>query len=216
MVENDPMRMKSRLNVISKPDMQWIHAASLKILAETGIVFHSEEALTICRNHGATVDGKTVCFPKKLVGQVLESCPNTFRWKARNDVQSVTVGDPGEKLLLQPNGGPVFIQDLDNGRRIATLEDFANIIKLCQASDIVSLVGSFPVDPGDVKPDKKHLHMVYEILKNTDKPLIGFEADGPKVRQVFDMVEIAMGQNGFLRENHCVGVAACPLSPLSY
>jgi trimethylamine--corrinoid protein Co-methyltransferase len=216
MVENDPMRMQSRLNVISKPDMQWIHAASLKILAETGIVFHSEEALAICKNHGAKIDGKTVCFPEKLVRQILESSPETFRWKARNDDQSVTVGDPQEKLLLQPNGGPVFIQDLDNGRRTATIEDFANIIKLCQASDIVSLVGSFPVDPGDVKPDEKHLYMVYEILKNTDKPLIGFEADGPKIRQAFDMVEIAMGQNGFLREHHCVGVAVCPLSPLSY
>jgi trimethylamine--corrinoid protein Co-methyltransferase len=69
------MRLKSRLNVISKTDMEWIHAASLKILAETGIVFHSEEALTICRNHGAKVNGKIVCFPKKLVRQVLESSP---------------------------------------------------------------------------------------------------------------------------------------------
>jgi trimethylamine--corrinoid protein Co-methyltransferase len=208
--------MKSRLNVISKADMDWIHAASLKILAETGIVFHSEEALTICRNHGAKVNGKTVCFPKKLVRQVLASAPKTFRWKARNDDHSVTVGDPEEKLLLQPNGGPVFIQDLDHGRRTATLEDFANIIKLCQASDIVSLIGSFPVDPGDVNPDQKHLHMMHEILKNTDKPLIGFETDGPKVLQMLDMVAIAMAQKDFLREHHCVGVAVCPLSPLSY
>ena len=210
------MRMQSRLNVISKPDMQWIHAASLKILAETGIVFHSEEALTICRKHGAKVDGKTVFFPEKLVRQILESSPETFRWKARNDEQSVTVGDPREKLLLQPNSGPVFIQDLDNGRRTATIKDFANIIKLCQASDIVSLVGSFPVDPADLNPDQKHLHMMYEILKNTDKPLIGFETDGAKIRQTLEMVTIAMGQKDFLREHHCVGVAACPLSPLSY
>ncbi len=210
------MRMKSRLNVISKPDMEWIHEASLKILAETGIVFHSEETLAICKNHGAKVNGKTVCFPEKLVRRVLESSPGTFRWKAINDDQSVTVGDPEEKLLLQPNSGPVFIQDLDQGRRTATLEDFANIIKLCQASDIVSLVGSFPVDPGDINPDQKHLYMMYEILKNTDKPLIGFETSGPKVRQTLDMVAIAMGKKDFLREHHCVGVAVCPLSPLSY
>ena len=126
------------------------------------------------------------------------------------------VGDPEEKLLLQPNSGPVFIQDLDYGRRPATLEDFANIIKLCQASDIVNLVGSFPVDPGDINPDQKHLYMMYEILKNTDKPLIGFETDRPKVRQTLNMVAIALGQKEFLREHHCVGIAVCPLSPLSY
>ena len=155
-MENDPMRLKSRLNVISETDMEWIHEASLKILAETGIVFHSKAALTICRDHGAKVSGKTVCFPKELIRRALESAPETFHWKARNDEQSVTVGDPEEKLLLQPNSGPVFIQDLDHGRRTATIEDFANIIKLCQASDIVSLVGAFPVDPGHLNPDKKH------------------------------------------------------------
>lgn len=210
------MRLKSRLNVISKTDMEWIHEASLKILAETGIVFHGEEASTICKNHGAKVNGKTVFFPKKLIRQVLESSPKTFRWKARNDHHSVTVGDESEKLLIQPNSGPVFIQDLDHGRRKATLKDFANIIKLCQASDIVNLVGSFPVDPGDVKPDEKHLYMMYEILKNTDKPLIGFETDGPKVRQSLDMVAIAMGQKNFLCNNPCVGVGLSPLSPLAY
>jgi trimethylamine--corrinoid protein Co-methyltransferase len=196
--------------------MEWIHEASLKILAETGIVFHSQEALTICKNHGASINGKTVFFPKKLIRQVIESAPQTFRWKAQNEDQSVTVGDPEEKLLLQPNSGPVFIQDLDHGRRTATIEDFANIIKLCQASDIVNLVGSFPVDPADLSPDQKHLYMMYEILKNTDKPLIGFETDGPKARQALDMVAIAMGQRDVLREHHCVGIAVCPLSPLSF
>ena len=210
------MKLMRNLNVLSEADMGWIHEASLKILAETGIVFHSKEALTICKDHGAKVNGNTVCFPKSLVRRMLESAPQNFRWKARNADHSVTVGDPEEKLLLQPNSGPVFIQDLDQGRRKATIADFANIIKLCQASDIVNLVGAFPVDPNDLNPDQKHLFMMYEILKNTDKPLIGFETDGPKARQTLDMVAIAMGQKDVLHRYHCVAIAVCPLSPLSY
>ena len=210
------MRLKSRLNVISDADMEWIHEASLKILSETGMVFHCEEALNICKDRGAKINGNTVFFSKKLIRQVLESAPQTFRWKARNDDHSVTVGNESEKLLIQPNAGPVFIQDLDHGRRRATLKDFANIIKLCQASDLVNLIGSFPVDPSDISPDEKHLHMMYEILNNTDKPLIGFETDGPKVRQTLDMVAIAMGQKDFLLNHPCVAVGIAPLSPLAY
>ncbi|UCH19636.1 MAG: trimethylamine methyltransferase family protein [Deltaproteobacteria bacterium] len=210
------MSLKSKLAVISNEDMAWIHEASLKILEKTGVIFHSNEAVTVCKKSGARIDGKIVYFPRKIVRRALETAPETFRWRARNDSYSVNVGDENEKLLLQPNSGPVYIQDLDNGRRAATLEDFANIIRLCQASDIVSLVGAFPVDPSDVHPDKKHLHMMYEILKNTDKPLIGFETDGPIVRQLLDMVEMAVGPKGFLFENHCIGVAATPLSPLAY
>ncbi len=210
------MTLMSRLKAISNDDMDWIHEASLKILKETGVVFHSEEALAICKDHGAKVNCKTVYFPKEIVRQALETSPATYRWQARNDAYSVTVGDKKEKLLLQPNGGPVFIQDLDEGRRPATLEDFANITKLCQASDEVSLVGSFPVDPSDVRPEEKHLQMMYETLKNTDKPVIAFETSGIKIGQMLDMVEIAMGRRDFLRDNHCVAVAVTPTSPLTY
>ncbi len=210
------MPLINRLKAISEEDMAWIHEASLKILAETGVVFHSEEALAICKKHGAKVNGQTVYFPKKMVSQALETSPTTYRWLARNEAYSVTVGDKKEKLLLQPNGGPVFIQDLDKGRRPATLEDFANIIKLCQAGDEVSLVGSFPVDPSDVRQEEKHLHMMYETLKNTDKPVIAFETSGVKAGQMLDMVEIAIGRRDFLRDNYCVAVAVTPTSPLTY
>jgi trimethylamine--corrinoid protein Co-methyltransferase len=151
-----------------------------------------------------------------MVSQALEDAPETFRWQARNDAYSVTVGDKKERLLFQPNGGPVFIQDLDNGRRKATLEDFAKVTKLCHASDVVSLIGSFPVDPSDVSIDDKHLYMLYEILKNTDKPVIAFETSGPKIRQLLKMVELSFGSKNVLHSNHCVGVAACPLSPLAF
>jgi trimethylamine--corrinoid protein Co-methyltransferase len=196
--------------------MDWIHDASLKILKETGVVFHCAKALDIFKKHGARVDDKTVYFPNNMVIKALESAPQNFRWRARNDARSVTVGDQNENLLLQPNGGPVFVQDLESGRREGTREDFANIIKICQNSDIVNLIGSFPVDTADVAPDEKHLHMIYEILKNTDKPVIAFQSNAHNVKQILNMVEIAMGRNGFLDENHCVGVGVDPLSPLSY
>jgi trimethylamine--corrinoid protein Co-methyltransferase len=196
--------------------MDWIHSASLKILKETGVVLHCEEALEICKRKGAKVNGKIAYFPPKMVNQALEDAPETFRWQARNDDHSVTVGDKNERLLFQPNGGPVFIQDLDNGRRKATLEDFGNVIKLCHASDVVSLIGSFPVDPSDVGIDDKHLYMLHEILKNTDKPVIAFETSGPKIRQMLKMVELVLGSKNVLQSNHCVGVAACPLSPLAF
>ena len=77
-----------------------------------------------------------------MVNKALQSAPRSFKWCARNDARSVTVGDQNENLLLQPNGGPVFVQDLENGRREGTREDFANIIKICQQSDIVNLIGS--------------------------------------------------------------------------
>lgn len=207
------MPLNNTLEVISKDNFEEIHQASIKILSETGIQFHSPEALEMFKKNGAKVDKETVYITEKMVTDALATCPSTFTWAGRDKAKSVIVG---EGFLVQPNVGPVFIKDLDNGRRKATLEDYANIMKLCQAGEHIHLNGTIPVDPGDVDSELKHLYMMYEILKNTDKPLIGFCFEGEKVRQNFDMVEMAFGGKSFLEENHCMGVLVNPLTPLGY
>lgn len=207
------MALKTKLEVIGKEDFSRVHEASLKILRETGIVFHDQETLEIFRKHGARVSDKTVYISGEMVDRAIQTCPGSFTWRAREDRHTVTVGDG---LLIQPNVGPVYIQDLDGGRRKALLSDYANIQKLCQASEVVHLVGTLPVDPSDVSLEDKYLSMMYETLKNTNKPVIGFCADRKQVREQLDMVEIAMGRKGFLDDNHCVGVLVNSLSPLSY
>ena len=207
------MALRSRLEFIGKEDYSRIHEASLKILAETGVAFNDDEALELFKKHGARVNGKVVYINRELVEKALQTAPSKFKWFARNEKQSVVVG---EGLLHQPNVGPVYIQDIENGRRLATLQDYTNIQKLCQASDVVSLVGSIPVAPSDVANENKHLSMMYEIIKNTDKPMIGMCTEGFQAKHQLDMVALAMGGRQYLEENPCVGVLVNPLSPLAY
>ncbi|WP_148136734.1 trimethylamine methyltransferase family protein [Candidatus Formimonas warabiya] len=199
--------------LITQEDYQRIHDASLQILRETGVVFHSQEALEIFKKHGARVNGEIVYLDAPMIEHALESCPEKFVWQARNPDHSVTVG---EGILIQPNVGPVYIEDLDRGRRLATLKDYANIMKLCQASDVIDLNGSIPVDPSDVEADKKYFYIMYEMLKNTDKPIIGACVSRPEAKKMLEMAELALGQEGFLEQNPCVGVLVNSLSPLAY
>ena len=207
------MPLNNTLEVISKASFEEIHQASIKILNETGIRFHCPEALAMFKQNGARVDGETVYITGKMVEDALATCPETFTWTALNPEHTVTVG---KGFLVQPNVGPVFIQDMDNGRRKAVLEDYANIMKLGQAAKHIHINGTIPVDPSDVDPASKHLHMMYEILKNTDKPIIGFCFDKKKVCQTFDMLEMAFGGTQFFETNHCMGVLVNPLTPLGY
>lgn len=207
------MALKRRLEVISPEDFQRIHEASLKILSETGVIFHHQEALDTFKKHGAKVEGEIVYITPKMVEEALEKCPQKFQWHGRNEEHTVTVG---EGFLVQHNVGPIYVEDLDQGRRPGTLKDYANLMKLGQASDVLDINGSIPVDPSDVDSDKKYIYMMYEILKNTDKPIIGACADGLQVKQTLDMVEIALGKKGRLHEKHYVGVLVNSLSPLAY
>ncbi len=176
-------------------------------------MFKCPEALEIFKKHGARIDGDVVHIPGDMVEKAISQTPETFKWQARNDAHSVTLG---EGFAVQPNGGVVDIMDMDQGRRPALLADFANIQKLCQASDVVSLVGSFPVEPVDVDPERKHLQITQAILKHTDKPVISYCAYTRQVRQMIDMVGISLGGINSLDNHYAVAVSVNPLSPLKF
>ena len=207
--------MKLRLTAVSENDLHRIHEASLKILKETGCIFHGEEALKILKRHGARVDGKTVYFSPQTVEKALESVPSTFRWKARNDAHSTTIGKGG--FRLGPNAGNIYVQDLDNGRRPAILKDVGKIQTLHQVSDVTDFVGNNPCDPGDVDIFKKHLHITYETLKHTDKPLMSYFGPHPgQALETLQMLKIAFGDENILKNHHVLGLGVPPTSPLSY
>jgi len=190
-----------------------IHGASLKILEETGVLFHHEKVLEIFKNHGAKVQDKLVKLSPKLVEECMEKVPAKFLWKARNEDHTRTLGDG---YLLQPASGTIKVHDLDGNIREGTLKDYANFQKIYQSGDIYDLVGMIPVEPKDVDPKLKHLYMMYETLKHTDKPVNGFMTTGSQARAQLDMMEIAVGGKKVFENNHYMAVSIGVDTPLTY
>lgn len=209
---NSTTRKLPRTKVVDDAVLPRIHEATVKLLEETGIIFEHDEALEIFKRHGARVEGKTVFIPRKMAEAAMEQTPTTYRHKARNQEQSVTIGDG---FAPHPNVGCVFCEDLDQGKRRGLLEDYANFQKLSQASDICKLTGATPVAPDDVEASERALYMLYETIKHTDKPLIGSCTVAKKANESLDMVEMVFGKN-YLDDHYCIGVSTNPLSPLKY
>ena len=203
-----------RLKVLANEELDKIHNASIKLLETTGVLFESEDALTLFKKNDVKVEGRKVFIPGELAEAAVENAPATFNWTARNEAQSIVCGDG---VAPTPNIGPVFCQDLDRGRRAGTIEDFVNFQKLSQASSIIRITGATPVAPQDLFPtSERSLHMLYRTIKHTDKPLQGSCDTSVKAEQQLDMVEIAMGKKGFLDSHYCIGVSCNPISPLAY
>ncbi len=202
-----------KIETIEPEMLSKIHGASLKILEETGVLFHHDEVLEIFKYHGATVQGKLVKLSPKLVEKCMEKVPARFTWKARNEIYTRTLGDG---YLLQPAAGTVKVHDLDGRIREGTLEDYANFQKIYQACDIYDLVGMIPVEPKDVDTKFKHLYMMYETLKHTDKPVNGFMTTGLQARAQLDMMEIAVGGKKHFEHNHYMAVSIGVTTPLTY
>lgn len=209
---NSSTRKLPRMKIVGDGDLPRIHEASIDILENTGIIFEHEEALKFFKNHGAKVEGKTVFIPRSMAETAMDKTPEVYRHVARNQQQSVTIGDG---IAPHPNLGSVFCEDMDKGKRRGLLEDYANFQKLSQASDIVKLTGAIPVAPSDVQPSEQALYMLYETIKHTDKPFIGISTNAKKAEESLKMVEMVFGEN-YLKDHHCVGVSTTALSPLKF
>lgn len=204
----------STIRFLEDRDYDRIHRASLKILAETGVVFQNDKAVEIFKKHGAKTEGQRVYITEEMVTQAISTLPRTYQFHSRNPEKTVTVG---KDFCVQPNAGAVYIQDTDHGRRLATIDDYGNMMRLAQASDVINIVGAHPLNPANVPDEFKHLYMGYEVLKNSDKPALGWAMTGKSAKEYLDMIQISMGQTpGEKTDIQFANFSANPLSPLSW
>ncbi len=210
------MSLHSLIEVLSSSELQQVHDASLEILKNVGVEILNEEALSIFKAGGATVNGSRVMLPPKVVENAIELAPASFTLTARDPEKSILIGEGQTRTHVEPSNGTVNIQDLKHGRRVATLPDLIDFYKLAQASEICTINGGVPVEPSDLDPETGYLTIFKETLKHTDKPLRSNIGDHQQIEDMFRMFEIAKGQDGFLQDNHCIYVSVNPLSPLAY
>ncbi|MDR1920699.1 MAG: trimethylamine methyltransferase family protein, partial [Candidatus Adiutrix sp.] len=161
----------SRLTLVDRDHLKKIHEGTMEVLEKTGIAMENEEALAVWRDHGAKVDGSRVFIPRNLVEKAVESTPAAFKYMALNDSKALTIGEGQERIHVEPNHSPVFIQSLDRGHRQGTIDDLADLYKLHHASEICDINGAVPVEPGDLKGPGRRARMFYELIKHTDKAL---------------------------------------------
>jgi len=208
--------LPNTLQVVERETLQSIHEQSLQLLSNAGVVFDSDKIIRLFVDHGQKADGKRVYLSEAFIMNALESAPRSFTMTGRNRAAEVTIGEKQESLVVAPGNGTLFIHDIEGERRRATIADFDNITRLCEHSKNVNLVGSIPVDPIDLPEKSKPARLVHRLMQYSDKPLIGQAATIEEVKQVFDIIEIAMGQKGFLDNNVAISYGANPASPLVF
>src|SRR5512139_1976147 len=71
------------LTVISPEEVEAIHQASLRLLAETGVALSLPEGRQILLDAGATLRQGRVCLPPDLVEKALGTCPPQVSLRGR-------------------------------------------------------------------------------------------------------------------------------------
>ncbi len=210
------MQLFSKPKFLSDSDMQKIHEATIYLLENKGVVFHSPEAIEIFKKAGAKIDGDIVYISRELVEACLKTVPLSFKMEAVNPSKAVTIGTG--HLIIHPAGGEVVLNECGGVRRAQTgIQDFINLQKIYQACDNIDMTGYQPLSPTDVPMESRGLRCLYETMLYTDKPwLAPMDVGGAEdKRREIDMYRIVFGDD-FVRNHYVTWSIVTPESPLVY
>lgn len=203
-----------RYQLISQSELEQIHENSLKIMENIGVLMTYEPAREVLAKHGAILDGNVVKFPRKLVEEAIKLAPSSYTLHARNPKYNVEINC--EKTnYVGPYGSP-FVTDMDKGRRSGLLEDFINIVKICDKLENIDIQSHISCEPTDVPVDKRPNVMVYNTMKYSEKPLMGSIYGYENARQSIELASIPFGGLDAIKDKPVIASIPCTLTPLSY
>jgi len=197
----------------SADQIEAIHEASLRVLAETGIRVLSDEACDLYRQAGMRVgdEGMVRFDPNGLLG-LIAAAPSTVTLRARGTNRDVIIG--GRHVGVCTTGGTPNFSDLDGGRRPGTFAAFEDLLRLAQSFDVIHILGPL-VEPQDVPTHLRHLTMTRAMMTLSDKAPFVFFRGTEAVADAFEIVRMALGLSPEeFRETPCCYSVANSNSPL--
>jgi trimethylamine--corrinoid protein Co-methyltransferase len=197
---NMPLMEPMNLEQVEKID-----EASMAILEDVGVVFRDEIALEDWKRAGADVRGERVHLDRGLVRELIKTIPSTFTLHARDPDKSVALGGPHS--IFVPMTGAPYLRDLEDVRRLPTLDDLAMFHKLAHVSPALHSSAHHIVEPMDHVVAHRHLRITYSSMKHSDKIFMGMTTSGKNAEDVLDMCAILFGADYL--ETHPVVVGNC-------
>lgn len=210
------MNVAGQLDVLTPDQMQTVHEKACELLAKKGVVFEADAAIEVFKKHGFKVSDHTVFFDAREIDRCVELTPSQFLLEAPNHDHDVLVG--GDRILIHPNGGEVFVRDYDGTRRQATRRDFAELQTLYQALPNIDIGGYEPVSLNDVDKRMRGIVGMFESFKHCDKPLLSpMSLDTIKKKEeVIRLYNIGFGSDTYTDDHYVTWHIVCPNSPLYY
>jgi trimethylamine--corrinoid protein Co-methyltransferase len=165
-----------------------VHAATVELLAHTGVEVRHDEALALLRKAGAQVDGTRVRIPGALVDDALAAAPRRITLRSRADAPGITL-----------EAGPVYygtgsdcLYVLGPGARerrpvgLADVEEMAALQEKLPSIDFVMSMAH----PHELDAEFAPIAQFAAMLRGTSKPLIMVPEAGTDVALYKEMAAV--------------------------
>lgn len=203
------------LKFLTQNQIEQIHASTLKILEEVGVLVHDNDFLNFLNNNGVNVDfnGKRAKMPASLVKECIKKAPKHVTLYAREPKYNITLRDG--KIYTHPVGGAANVIDLNSGRaRPSTKEDLENLTRIV---DFLPNIHSqtMIVYPTDVQEHVRDIHAVEAIMRNTSKNFDATPYNDASYQYIIKMLETVVGDEELMKRP-IVTSSISPTSPLQF
>ncbi len=195
------------LQALRADEVEAIHQATLRVLAETGFVLKEPRSREILTGAGARIDGDRVLLPPELVEKCIKQAARKVAVRGRGGTLKV-LGDGN--LYFHNLGGARDVYDpVANTHRMAKLADVCDSTRVLDALDNCHTITPF-FTPCDVPGGVMSLAMYRHALPFTLKPL-----QGPGVQYPLE-VDYAVQMAQVVGDPHEVlTLSLSPVSPLT-
>jgi len=160
----------TRLQVLSQPEVERIHAASMHILDAVGVRVDYKAARDLFRQAGATVDEAQQCvrLPEKLVRWAVEQAPKQFALHGFDPAFRLDIG--GDHIAFAGLGTPTHILDPETGERRPTT--YADTVRHIQLVDACQHIHNTQMDvwPNDIPMTTIHTECIWAWAQHGHKP----------------------------------------------
>jgi len=199
---------QARLAVWDEAECRRLHEATLAVLVDTGVEVRHEPALELFRAAGASVDGRRVRIPSRLVDTALASAPREWLLKPRGGDTGALVLRDGE-VYYGTGSDVLYVRDLETGeRRRARRADVEGMAALCERLPNIDFVMSMGL-PEDAPREIDDLVQVVAMLRGTRKPLLVAPRDGSVLARIQEMATLCGEKESF-------AIYAMPSPPLMH
>jgi trimethylamine--corrinoid protein Co-methyltransferase len=205
---------KISVQALSDGEVKDIHEASLVILRDTGVMVHHEEVLGLLGEAGAKIDkSKNIArLPEKLVMDSVAEAGKKYILYGRNPERQVRFGY-GDFVQMSSPGQYIWVDSQTNKRRAATVQDARDAIRLGDALENISIVGSM-AQPEEIPESWRSVFLTGELVKGTSKPSRSWVYRGQAADYVLEIYRTVAGGEAALRERPMIETFMEPISPL--
>lgn len=176
------------IDVLTEAQIESVHRASLRILAETGIDFLHPDALGLLGAAGAKVDDQRVRFDTEMIDRALGTVPSELTLHSRNPAHDLRVGN-NHLVFCQVASAP-NVSDMARGRRTGNHQDYQDMLRLGQSFNIIHAFGGYPTEPIDLPPNTRHLDALADFVLLTDKVFHAYSLGRQRILDALEIVRI--------------------------